>query len=421
MTENTASKPVKVVNVGVLDLRNATRETLPPGSQFVNVGMIVYDGDPAELLAGVRVVNTGPIHKSLPPGEFETIMGPVVITCGFLEGRDSPINLFAMGPIDVDPDIPVQDVEEKLGLLSAMGPISCPEHLLAAIQPKVAGAMGPVSSYRCPPSAQFVRGKVVLDRDYLGGLADGTEFAVLGNLVVPAVLDNDLIRTKLTSLYVTGRITCHAENLAAIQACLADRSKRVKTIPAGYALVTAPLTLDEAALASLPGSRLYCTRRVEVSPGTSPAVLEERLETLVCEDLVLCPASLKEAIRGKGDWFKSRLVIYEGTLWQVDGEQDLAAHHFEFLEGKATLLVEGELRIDQAIAPQTLTDSLAKVHNLGTIWCTPEQMDVLRPLLGLHDGELLDATMVEETVEPETEEAPGTKAISFVNSPYVAL
>jgi hypothetical protein len=416
---NAEPKPVRVVNVGALDLRKATKQSLPPGSKLVNVGMIIYDDDPGDLLAGVSMVNTGPVVKSPPEGQWETAVGPVVITRGMLEGRAEPLNLCAMGPLDIDPDVTVEEIGNHLGVLSAMGPVNCPEHLMSAVHPKIVNAMAPVSSYRCPPTAQYVRGKIVLDDNYLAGLADGTEFAVLGELQVPEVLDDDLIQKKLGQLYVTGRITCHAENLAAIQAVLADKTKSIKAIPAGFALVTKPLTLDDTTLASLPSSKLYCTRRVNIDPDVDASLLGEKLETLICEDLVLCAASLKQAVRDKGDWFKTKLVLYEGALWAVGGEQDLSEHHFEFLEGKATLVVDGELHIDQAVSPQTLSESLAKVHNLGVIWCTPEQMGALRPLLGLHDGDLLDATAVKEEA-PQPEQEPDFAA-KYVNAPYVVL
>ena len=78
-----------------------------------------------------------------------------------------------------------------------------------------------------------------------------------------------------------------------------------------------------------------------------------------------------------------------------------------------------KLRIDQAVSPQTPSESLAKVHNLGVIWCTPEQMGALRPLLGLQDGDLLDATAVKKEV-PQVEEEPAFGA-KYVNAPYVVL
>jgi len=46
-------------------------------------------------------------------------------------------------------------------------------------------------------------------------------------------------------------------------------------------------------------------------------------------------------------------------------------------------------------------------------------MGALRPLLGLQDGDLLDATAVKEEA-PQDEEEPSGGA-KYVNAPYVAL
>ncbi len=72
------------------------------------------------------------------------------------------------------------------------------------------------------------------------------------------------------------------------------------------------------------------------------------------------------------------------------------AHAFETLEAKATLVIFGESRVDPEIEPQTLGDGLAKVHNLGVIWCTPEQKEAIQARLGLRDGELLDSAQTNE-------------------------
>jgi hypothetical protein len=420
MQKNTDSKPLQVINVGVLDLRNATKQSLPSGSKIMNVGTIIYEQNPRDILAGVSMVNTGPVRKSPPAGEWQTSMEPLLVTRSMLEKREEPLNLCTMGPIEIDPDIEMKAIEANLGALHTMGLVICPEHLLPVVQPKVTGTMRSISSYRCSPSAQFMRGKVTMDQDFLTGLADSTKLAILGNLLVSKVLDDDLIQKKLTALYVTGGLICHAENLAAIQSVLAVHTTKIKTIPAGHAFVTVPLTLDNVILASLPSSKLYCTRRVRVSPEVDPSILSENLETLVCEDMVVCPANLKQAIRNKGDWFRTRLVLYEGTLWHVDDEQYLGDHHFDFLEGKATLLVEGELTIDQAISPEKLSAALYKVHNLGVIWCTPEQMAALHPLLGLNEGDLLDTTVVKEQTH-EMHEVLGFRSTAYINMPYVTL
>ena len=87
---------------------------------------------------------------------------------------------------------------------------------------------------------------------------------------------------------------CHEENAQVIESLLANPPKKIKIIPAGFELVERPLKLDNTVLESLPGAKLYCTNRVQVAADVAPAVLDARLEALVCEDIVLCPSGLKK-------------------------------------------------------------------------------------------------------------------------------
>lgn len=93
---------------------------------------------------------------------------------------------------------------------------------------------------------------------------------------------------------------------------------------------------------------------------------------------------------------QGRVVFYEGELWLLDDEHTLRGSRFDYLEGKATVLVSGELRIDPEIAPSVLADRFHVVHNLGRIRCTPEQMGAIEARLGIHEGELLDSTPKEK-------------------------
>jgi len=159
---------------------------------------------------------------------------------------------------------------------------------------------------------------------------------------------------------------------------------------------------------------LYCTERVQVERDVTSSTLDEHLDGLVSEDIVLCPAPLGDVLSRKCNLLENRVVFYEGELWLVDDERDLRASRFDHLEGQATLVVLGELRVDREIDPQMLAGRLAKVHNLGTIWCTPGQMGAIEARLGLHDGSLRDSTVSEEARMPGEEHQIG-------NVNYLAL
>jgi hypothetical protein len=384
-----------VVNVGLLDLRHVTPGTWEQVCWIKNVGTIICAADPGRLLAGRTMLNTGPVFKAPPDGELNVISTSMSFSRGYLEGRKNLETLVVRGSAEFDPDVTVQDVEKAIAGLIVSGSLTCPEHLLDALQARLQGISGSIRTYRCPPGTPFTRGVLVLDQDYVQKLEDGSELAVLGKLRLPQVLPNELLERKLHKLYVTGQVMCHEENAQLIESLLADPPKKIKVIPAGFELVARPLELTNTALESLPCAKLYCTRRVQVAADVDPTLLDARLETLVCEDLVLCPSALKKVMAQKSNWFETRAIFYEGELWVVDDERDLPAHSFDMLEGQATLVVFGELRLDPAIAPQTLGERLDKVHNLGEICCTPAQAEAIRALLGLRDGDLEDFTETE--------------------------
>jgi hypothetical protein len=209
------------------------------------------------------------------------------------------------------------------------------------------------------------------------------------------VLPNDLLEQKIQKAQALDSIRCHEENVEVIRARIADQPVQITTIPTSVELVDRPLVLDNILLESLPARRLYCTDRVPIGPSVDASLLNENLDALISEDIIICPVELSRAISQKCNMLESRVVFYEGELWMVDGETDLQASRFDYLEGKATLIVVGELTIDADVDPRMLSERLAKVHNLGEIRCAPGQTAAIQARLGVSDGELVDSTLAE--------------------------
>ena len=220
----------------------------------------------------------------------------------------------------------------------------------------------------------------------LTGLEDGAELVILGSLRLPEVLPGELLEQKLAQLHVTGGIRVHQANAELIQARLANGARKMTIIPEGHALVANPLVLDDMVLSALPSPKLYCLERVVVDHSASPDLLDERVEQIVAKDVLLCPATLKGVMSRKFNILETRAIFYEGELWLVDGSEQFSASRFEYLDGKATLVVTGALALDEDVEPGVLANRLAKVHNMGAIKCTPEQRGAIQARLGLNEG-----------------------------------
>jgi len=100
-------------------------------------------------------------------------------------------------------------------------------------------------------------------------LEDGAQFAVIGQVRVPAVVDNELLARKLAKLHLVGGLLCHEEKPQVLLSRLEEKTGMAKKtlIPAGFELVDTPLVINAANLAALPGKKLSCTKKVQIETG----------------------------------------------------------------------------------------------------------------------------------------------------------
>jgi len=392
-------------NVGTLDLRTATEASVAGISRIGNVGMLLYSPDTAPLITRFEMGNIGSSIEA--SADAKLLSGQVVFNRDYFKDQDVPLSLIVAGQLTIHPDVLAEDVSKGLRDLVMAGQIICPEHLTGAIQSRLRNFSGQMITYT--RASRMAIGTLTLDETYLRSLKDGVELMVVGKLNAPKVLPNDLLERKIQKLQVIGRITCREENAQALLARLDDRSGFAKwtAIPAGFEPVEKSFVLDADLLKALPGRKLSCTGRVQIDPGVDPSALDSGIEALIIKDLLICPAALKGVIAPKCNLIDLKAIFYEGALWLVDDERTLLPAEFDYLEGRATLVVCGELTIASEIDPKLLADRLAKVHNLGQIRCTPAQMGAVRARLGMSEGKLTDSTKAEAESDDEDEDRIG--------------
>lgn len=379
-------------NVNTLDIRKATEASVANIERIGNVNILMHSRETAHLIPRLGVGNVNVVVEA--PAHARSVTGQAVISRDFAAGQEKPAFLVVTGQVLVKPDVTAEDLEKGLDGLAVVGQILCPEPLLGILQAKTVQLVGQSQGY--PPSGRVIMGTLEMDEAFLKGLDEGSELVIVGSLRVPQVVSNELLASKLASLYVQSGVRVHEENAEILQARLVNGKRKVTVIPAGFTLVSKSLTLDDTMLEALPASKLFCTERVVISAGTSPELLEERLEKIVVKDALFCPVALRATIGGKCNLLETQAYFYEGELWLVDGAERLGASRFEFLDGQATLVVTGSLNVDPEVEPKVLAQRLAKVHNMGAIKCTPAQEGALQARLGVNEGALLSSAPKEE-------------------------
>jgi hypothetical protein len=386
-------------NVGVLDLRTATEASVGEIKRIGNVGTVLISPETKSLLTRINAGNVGSTIEA--PAEARLLSGKVIINRNYFKDQPAPLHLIVSGQLVVEPEVQAEDIEKGLNSLHLSGQILCPEHLSGAIQAKVRTLQGQLLTYE--GTLRLVLGELVLDEHTLPTMEDGAQLAVIGEVRVPKVVDNELLARKLGKIRLIGELLCHEENTEVLFCRLEEKTSMAEKtiIPAGFELVETSLVLDAESLNTLPGKRLYCTERIQIEQDVKAQSLDQAVEKLIARDLLLYPRALAETLARKTDLTSTQAIAYEGELWLVEKAAEVPASRFEYLEGKATLVVLGELKIDPEVEPRVLAERLAKVHNKKVIRCTKAQMGAIQARLGLNKGTLRDSAREEEKKAPE--------------------
>ena len=387
--DNKEIKPGTVIgNVNILDLTKATEQTITSIRKIRNVNVLLYSKENAHLIPKLVIDNLNTSVQLEDTPKITT--GQLTVSKESAREASEPVAHVVIGQMLIEPDVTAADIEKMFASLVMVGQLMCPEPVMAALKAKARQIIGQQVSY--PADARLITGGAILDEFMLSGFEDDTVLMVVGSLRVPQVLPAELFERKIKKLHVIGNARCHEENAAMIRARLADGTGKLDVIPTGYTLIEKPLVLDNVMLDVLPGKKLYCLRGVQIETDVDSVKFDDRIEKLISKQTVLCPEELRSVLASKCDLLETRVVFYEGTLWLVSGEEKLSTTRFEYLEGKATLVVQGMLKIDENVEPDMLAQRFDKVYNFGAISCTAQQRGALESRLQINQGMFLDDT-----------------------------
>ncbi len=398
-------------NINILDLRSATEESVGTIESVGNINIILHSRETAGLVGRIHAGNINRAVETNDKSPVLTRHGQMVISKDYFKGQSEPVFLCVMGQLVIEPDVPAKDIQDKLSALILMGQLLCPDNLAGVVGSKTLTLLGHSSSYE--PFSHNVLGELTLDETYLKGLEDGASLSVLGEVSALKVLDNDLIKQKIAKLSVLGEIVCHEENASVIQSRMPRQAEHMEIIPAGFEMVEHPLTLDANLIELLPAKNLYCKERLVITADVTASMLDSSIEKIVCKQMIVCPVGIKTVLAKKANLLETKIVFYEGPLWLVEDHLDLKTPRLAAMKEPSTLVVTGEVEIDPGVPADLLSAKLLKVHNLGRISATPEQLAVVEGRLGTREGEMEDSTEVNEI------EAPG--GISTGNVDFLVL
>jgi len=374
-----------IQNVNILDLRKTTKETFDKIKIIKNVNVLLVSHETASYLLGIPSKNVNIVVEI--PADAETVpcMSQITVNANYLAHAASRKFLIVVGRILVEPDVTPELIDEHLAGIALVGKLICPESVVGALHSKASMLTGKTITY--PKDAVLVMNSLTLDDAFLNSLDDGSHVVVTGSLRVLDDVTNELVERKIKALQAHGSILCRQEHALPIKARLTN-TRRMTVIPTGHRLVEGSLTLDEMTLQTLDSEQLFCMGDIIITDNVESRALDHAVAKIMSMGAILCPARLKDVLKTKCDMLDNQIILYEGALWYVDSDRQLLAEQFDYIDGRMTMVVRGELKIASDVSPQSILDRIAKIHNLGDIDCQPEHMPAIEARLGLREGEV---------------------------------
>ena len=168
MSNGHPGKTRTIGNLGILDIRKASEESVTAIGTVGNIGTVLYSPETAHLMGHLGGV-IGNLGKAIEVSSAARVLqGDTEFTQGYLKGKAAPVDLVVAGRVVVVRDVPVEEIESGLGELTVTGDLICPANLVEAVQSKIHHLGGSVVAY--PPGARLAFGEISLDDLLLGSL-----------------------------------------------------------------------------------------------------------------------------------------------------------------------------------------------------------------------------------------------------------
>ncbi len=117
----------RIGNVGLLNLINATAESIKGIEKIENVGMVLYRQGNAQLLTKMNIGNIGS-SVEVPEG-YRYLNGMLNLDVSFLESIVEPVKLVVNGIVIISRDVQADQLKADQLSLIVNGNVYCPAHL----------------------------------------------------------------------------------------------------------------------------------------------------------------------------------------------------------------------------------------------------------------------------------------------------
>ncbi len=392
-------------NIGSLDARNASQETLEQITKIKNVGSIIVSKENRPFIMKIDMENIGSTVEM--DKDVKLHVGPFEFTKELLESAPQPVKMSIVGPVAFDREITAQLLEEKLAWLNIIGPVEVFEHISGVMMSKMHDSVGPIDIIN--PNEIVLKGNNKIDNYFLKSLEDDSVIKCSGVLELDEGINLKEFEKKIKKIVIGSKLSIYDDQKDPIMKKIyenTDESYTEVNIGVKPALMkfdrrqTQKLVilkrnchylqdgskLDAFNLKSIKKSEISSNGIMILADDITNDLLDEKNIIFSSTKRIYFPVSISETMLkflAEG----TQGVPYDPAKTNfVNGEQKITASRMKIIKDNSTCIIFGSLSLNDDICLEDIDQKFAVVDNYGSIESSEDICSVLQDKMRYSEG-----------------------------------
>lgn len=352
-------------NVGVLDLINATEESIKGIERIENVGMVLYRRGKAHLITQLNIGNIG---KSIEiPEEYSFINGILNLDQAYLDSIQEPLKVMVNGVGIIAKEVQLDQIKKNLIKLVINGKIYCPAHLSGSVSLFLSEGSTVVETYDGAPP-RFENGEFTFTNSFLRALNEPLYLVANGLLTFSKDLNMEMFNEKISRLEVNGKITLYEDQepflykkTPSLASCV------IEVIPNGFELVKKTLRLNGRSIRRFQSKKVHTRRPIILEKDVDREMLSDALVQIHSSSIIICHEDVEDIIYERISILDTEVLTYENRFVMIEGDEVWSNDQFLALDYPTNFIVKGQLTLDQDIEEDVLREKVLALDLLGEV------------------------------------------------------
>ncbi len=390
----------KIKNVGAVDIRFASEETLKNISSISNTGVVLYSKRVKPFMNNISITNAGMVEELSEDYEIE--IGNIEITKNSLEVLDKPLKKMVVGILTVTEDVTPELIKDKIGGLYNVGIIECPKELIGYLKTKVVKNAGMVREIE--KNKVRIQGKKDITNQWLNSLEDNSNLDVMGVVSIINDIDVDLFNKKINKIELMGVARLRESYQAMFETKAKDGIKgRITIIPDNCLILKAWQEIDTVTLKRYKAERLFSRSCIIINPEVEPADIDNGIEAILAAKRIYVPKHILDSLIAKVNE-DIEITSFEGKLLVNSGDRTITQLELQYAPNAYYIVNNGDLIFADDINPDTFVEKINKIDNFADIEVKEELFGLVQMKLNINKGEVINTSLEkEEDIEEDVD------------------